>query len=56
MIAQRKLRARRHDSASDVAVFPPFVDAMLHGVTAIERRLPVGLPAGGSVLATAVRP
>jgi SAM-dependent methyltransferase len=56
MVAQRKLRARRHDSASDVAAFPPWLDATLHGITALERRLPLALPAGGSVLATALRP
>ncbi len=51
MIAQRKLLAR-NDAASDVAPFPPWLDAMFHGVTALERRIPFSLPAGGSVLAT----
>lgn len=55
MVVQRKLRMR-HDSASDVAAFPPWLDAMLYGVTEVERRLPVAVPAGGSVLATAIRP
>ena len=56
MVAQRKLRAR-DGAASDVAAaFPPWLDAMLHGMTDIERRLPFALPAGGSVLATAERP
>ena len=55
MVVQRKLRTR-HDSASDVAPFSPWLDAMLHGVTEVERRLPVAVPAGGSVLATAIRP
>ena len=55
MIVQRKLLTR-HDSASDVAPFPPWLDATLHGMTQIERRLPVPLPAGGSVLATAESP
>jgi SAM-dependent methyltransferase len=55
MIVQRKLLASDADSASDVASFPPFVDAMFHGVTVLERYLPFALPAGGSVLATAVR-
>ncbi len=55
MVAQRKLLARRAD-ASDVAPFPPSLDAMFHAMTQIERRLPVRLPAGGSVLATAERP
>jgi SAM-dependent methyltransferase len=55
MVAQRKLRGR-HDSASDVSRFPPLLDATLHAVTEVERRLPVAVPAGGSVLATATRP
>ena len=55
MVVQRKLRMR-HDSASDVAAFPPWLDAMLYGVTEVERRLLVAVPAGGSVLATAIRP
>jgi SAM-dependent methyltransferase len=55
MVAQRKLRGR-HDSASDVSRFPPWLDATLHAVTEVERRLPVAVPAGGSVLATATRP
>ena len=53
MVVQRKLLTR---GASDVALFPPWLDAMLHGMTEIERRLPFPLPAGGSVLATAERP
>jgi SAM-dependent methyltransferase len=56
MIAQRKILARGDGAASDVAVFPPWIDAMLHAVTTFERRLPIPLPAGGSVLATATRP
>jgi SAM-dependent methyltransferase len=55
MVAQRKLR-RRRSAASDVASFPPWLDAMLHTATEIERRLPFRLPAGGSVMATAERP
>ena len=55
MVAQRKLLAR-HAVASDVAPFPPWLDAMFHGITEIERRLPCRLPAGGSVLAIAERP
>ncbi|MBV8401799.1 MAG: class I SAM-dependent methyltransferase [Acetobacteraceae bacterium] len=55
MVAQRKLFSR-HDSASDVARFPPQLDSILHGVTEIERRLRVAPPAGGSVLATVTRP
>jgi SAM-dependent methyltransferase len=55
MVAQRKLLSRG-DAASDVAPFPPWLDATLHGMTEIERRLPFALPAGGSVLAIAERP
>jgi len=55
MILQRKILARR-GGVSDVAAFPPWLDAMLHGMTDLERHLPFGLPAGGSVLATAERP
>jgi ubiquinone/menaquinone biosynthesis C-methylase UbiE len=55
MIAQRKLLVG-NAGASDVASFPPRLDAMLHAVTEIEFRLPFRLPAGGSVLATAERP
>jgi SAM-dependent methyltransferase len=55
MVVQRKILARR-SGASDVAAFPPWLDAMLHGMTDLERRLPFGLPAGGSVLAIAERP
>lgn len=56
MIVQRKLLARRDDARSDVAEFSPWLDRMFHAVTAIERRLHLRLPAGGSVLATAIRP
>lgn len=55
MVLQRKVLARADDDASDVAAFPPWQDAMLYGVTEIERRLPFPLPAGGSVLAVAER-
>jgi SAM-dependent methyltransferase len=55
MVLQRKVLAHRA-GASDVAAFPPWLDAMLHGMTSLERRLPFGLPAGGSILATAERP
>lgn len=54
MVVQRKLLAR-HGGASDVAPFRPWLDATLHGMTELERRLPFALPAGGSVLATAER-
>lgn len=55
MIAQRKLLARNETAASDVASFPPWLDAMLFGATAFERTARLPLPAGGSVLATASR-
>lgn len=55
MVVQRKLLARGAGAASDVAAFSPWLDASLHAITAVERRLPVPLPAGGSVLATAIR-
>jgi SAM-dependent methyltransferase len=54
MVVQRKLLARG-GAASDVAPFPPWLNATLHAMTEIERRLPFALPAGGSVLATAER-
>lgn len=55
MIVQRKVLARG-ESVSDVAPFPPWLDAMFHGMTQFERRLPFPLPAGGSVLAIAEKP
>lgn len=55
MVAQRKLRLRRH-AASDVTRLSPWANTLFHAVTRLERRLPVRLPAGGSVLATARRP
>ena len=55
MIVQRKVLATG-ESASDVAPFPPWVDAILHTTTDIERRLPFALPFGGSVLAIAEKP
>jgi SAM-dependent methyltransferase len=55
MIVQRKLLARG-EAASDVAAFPPWLDAMLYSVTDIERRLHLALPFGGSVLAIATKP
>jgi len=53
MVIQRKLLANHGDSRSDVAPFPPWLDAILYGVTTLERRIPLAMPAGGSVLATA---
>ena len=52
MVVQRKMLSHG-DSASDVAPFPPWLDAGLHGMTQLERHLPFPLPAGGSVLAIA---
>jgi SAM-dependent methyltransferase len=54
MVVQRKVLARG-DAASDVADFPPWLDATLHGMTRLERRLGLPFPAGGSVLAVARR-
>ncbi|MBL6076522.1 class I SAM-dependent methyltransferase [Belnapia sp. T18] len=58
MAAQRKLLASAPHHGSDVAPFPPWLDRSLHAVTVLERRLMrLGLPfpAGGSILATAIR-
>lgn len=55
MILQRKLLASATDAASDVAAFPPWLDATLFGVTELERALSCPWPAGGSILATAIR-
>jgi SAM-dependent methyltransferase len=59
MVVQRKLLARAPDNRSDVAPFPPWLNRSLWAMTALERRLMAGglpFPAGGSVLATAMRP
>jgi SAM-dependent methyltransferase len=56
MVLQRKLLARRAESRSDVATFPPWQDRMFFAATEIERTLPFALPAGGSVLAIARKP
>jgi SAM-dependent methyltransferase len=55
MILQRRLLTRG-DSVSDVAPFPPWLDVTLHAMTIFERKLPVALPFGGSVLAIADKP
>jgi SAM-dependent methyltransferase len=55
MIARRKIFSRSSDR-SDVAVFPPWLDRTFYGMTELERRLRLRLPAGGSVLAVAERP
>lgn len=60
MILQRKvLRSDADHDSSDVAPFPPWLDATLHGMTAVERaagRLGLRYPAGGSILLVATRP
>jgi ubiquinone/menaquinone biosynthesis C-methylase UbiE len=56
MVLQRKVLARGRDHASDVGDFPPWLDRLLHGVSEVERRAQLSLPAGGSVLLTATRP
>ena len=55
MVVRRKFLPR-HDFASDVSRFSPWLNTTLHTVAEIERHLPVRLPVGGSVLATARRP
>ena len=55
MVVQRKI-LRRDGGASDVAAFPPWIDAIFFGMTNVERHLPMKLLAGGSVLATAEKP
>jgi SAM-dependent methyltransferase len=54
--ALRKSDANGGETVSDVAAFPPLLDATFHALTALERRLPIPFPAGGSVLATARKP
>lgn len=55
MIAQRKILARA-GAGSDPSAFPSWLDVTLHRMTEFERRLPMPLPAGGSVLAKAEKP
>jgi SAM-dependent methyltransferase len=55
MVIQRKI-LRRDGAVSDVAPFPPWVDAIFLGVTEFELHLPFKLPAGGSVLGIAEKP
>jgi ubiquinone/menaquinone biosynthesis C-methylase UbiE len=54
MVMRRKLIARDAHAPSDVAPFSPWLNTTLHTVTALEQRLALPMPAGGSVLATAV--
>lgn len=59
MVLQRKVLRSDAAAQSDVHDFPPWLDAALHGVTAIERflaRLGLRYPAGGSILLVATRP
>ena len=56
MILERKVLARRAGAASDVKPFPPWMDAAFFGVTEIEFALGLPMPAGGSVMVTAVAP
>jgi len=60
MVLQRKvLRSDADHDSSDVAPFPPWLDATLHGTTVIERaagRFGLRYPAGGSILLVATRP
>jgi ubiquinone/menaquinone biosynthesis C-methylase UbiE len=59
MILQRKVLRSNAEARSDVAPFPPMLDAALHAVTAVERgaaRLGLRYPAGGSILVVATRP
>lgn len=55
MVARRRLTARGHDGRSDVRLLPAWLDTALYGMTALERLAPLSLPAGGSVMATALR-
>jgi SAM-dependent methyltransferase len=54
MVVRRKLIARDAHAPSDVAPVSPWLNSTLHAVTVIEQRLPISMPAGGSVFATAV--
>jgi SAM-dependent methyltransferase len=58
MVVQRKLLARGEDAASDVAEYPWWLDRGLYAATRIEAallRAGLRFPAGGSLLATAIR-
>lgn len=59
MVLQRKVLRSDAEARSDVAPFPPWLDATLHAVTVAERgaaRLGLRYPAGGSILLVATRP
>ena len=53
MVLHRKLL--RDPASSDVAPFSPWLDAVFHRVTELERRYLPWAPAGGSILAIASR-
>ncbi len=55
MVVQRKL-LNRGAAASDVTIFPPWLDATLHAIATLERRTRLPLPFGGSVFAVGTRP
>jgi SAM-dependent methyltransferase len=56
MIIQRKLLARRAHASSDVATFPPWLDATFGVITELERQCGLPMPAGGSIIGIAERP
>jgi SAM-dependent methyltransferase len=57
MVAHRKLRKGLSTNAqSDVEPFGPCLNSALYAITEIERFLHLAMPAGGSVLATALKP
>ena len=59
MILQRKVLRSDEAAKSDVAPFPPWLDAALYGTTVLEHglaRLGLRYPAGGSILLVATRP
>jgi SAM-dependent methyltransferase len=59
MIVQRKVLRSDEAARSDVAHFPPWLDAALRGTTLVEQglaRLGLRYPAGGSILLVATRP
>ena len=56
MAMRRKVLSRSIHACSDVSHFPRWQNTTLYAVSALERSLKVNMPAGGSVLVTAVRP
>ncbi|WP_421990250.1 class I SAM-dependent methyltransferase [Roseococcus sp.] len=58
MVVQRKILARDDEAASDVTPYPPWLDASLFTICRLEAallRAGLRFPAGGSLLATAIR-